>query len=149
MMPWLNKKKSAISCPPELNLASRFHRIESCHKIGGLAIFRRARSSLSPSRSLRVKQMALDHPLQTEERINTIVPERRLDQQQSIPAQTRQGVGTSAPQLTAKTARSIRMKVHKELRILGSASHKARSANEMSDAPVTPTTLRASHSEDR
>ena len=76
--------------------------IVSGHKIGGLAIFRRARSSLSPSRSLRVKEMALDHPLQTEERINAIVPETRLDQQQSIPAQTWQGVGSSAPQLTGE-----------------------------------------------
>ena len=93
--------------------------------------------------------MALDHPLQTEERINTIVPERRLDQQQSIPAQTWQGVGSSAPQLTAKTARPIWVQVDEEFRILGSASDKARGAYEMSDALVTPTTLRASHSEDR
>ena len=49
--------------------------------IGGLAIFRRARPSLPPPRSFRVKELALDHALQHEERINAIVPERRLDQQ--------------------------------------------------------------------
>ena len=77
--------------------------------IGGLAIFRRARPSLLRPRSLRVKELALDHALQHEEGINTIVPERRLDQEQSVPAQTRQGVGSSALQLTAKAARSIRV----------------------------------------
>ena len=117
--------------------------------IGGLAIFCRTRPSLPPPRGFRVKELALDHALQHEERINAIVPERRLDQQQSIPAQTRQGVGTSAPQLTAKTSRSIRMKVHKELRILGSASHTAPGSSEMSEALVSPSTLRASHNEDR
>ena len=96
-----------------------------------------------------MKEVTLNHSLQTEERINTIVPERRLDQQQSIPAQTWQGVGSSAPRLTAKAARPIRVQVHEELRILSSASHNARGANEMSDTLVTPTTLRASHSEDR
>ena len=70
--------------------------------IGGLAIFRRARPSLSPPRSFRVKELALDHALQHEERINAIAPKSRLDQQQPVPAETGQGVGSTTPQLTGE-----------------------------------------------
>ena len=87
--------------------------------IGGLAIFRRARPPLPPSRSLRVKEMALDHPLKHEERIDAIIPETRFYQQQTIPAQTWQGISSTAPQFTAKAARSPRVEVHEEFRILG------------------------------
>ena len=53
--------------------------VESGHKIGGLAILRRTRSPLPPSRSLRVKEVALDHPLQHEKGIDAIVSETGLE----------------------------------------------------------------------